>query len=287
MSVSKWNKVYQLALMHQVVPSVYAGIQQCKNQFFLHLSEKQIKEWEKTNIEVGQTNKQEEENELLRADHLTNPLHKSVCVSPRHAEHIQRTDADLNQKYAAALDILEEDLHHAVGKGNQAKTAENRYKAKRREMGWSREAAAFELHMSDDKLERIENGKQLPTAKDVLDMSDAYNSPELCNYFCNKDCEIGRHYVPEVPDSELPDIILRLLSSVNDFSDMEKQLIRITADGIIDPDEIPDLVKVQHTLEQLSIMIEALQLRIEKKIDEGEIDESAYKAEFDKLGKLF
>ena len=174
-----------------------------------------------------------------------------------------------------------------AGKGNPAKAAENRYKTKRREMGWSREAAAYELHMSDDKLERIENGKQLPSAKDVLDMSDAYNSPELCNYFCNKDCEIGRHYVPEVPDSELPDIILRLLSSVNDFSDMEKQLIRITADGIIEPDEIPDLVKVQHTLEQLSIMIEALQLRIEKKIDEGEIEESAYKAEFEKLGKLF
>ena len=118
-------------------------------------------------------------------------------------------------------------------------------------------------------------------------MSDAYNSPELCNYFCNKDCEIGRHYVPEVPNSELPDIILRLLNSVNDFSDMEKQLIRITADGVIDPEEIPDLAKVQHTLEQLSVMIEALQLRIEKKIDEGEIDEAAYKEAFDRLGKLF
>ena len=34
-------------------------------------------------------------------------------------------------------------------------------------------------------------------------------------------------------------------------------------------------------------MIEALQLRIEKKIDEGEIDGNAYKEEFDKLGKLF
>ena len=56
-----------------------------------------------------------------------------------------------------------------AGKGNPAKTAENRYKTKRREMGWSREAAAFELHMSDDKLERIENGKQRPTPKDVLD----------------------------------------------------------------------------------------------------------------------
>ena len=74
MSVSKWNKVYQLALMHQVIPSVYAGIQQCKDQFFLHLSDKQIKEWEKAYIEACRTNKQEEENELLRADHLTNPL---------------------------------------------------------------------------------------------------------------------------------------------------------------------------------------------------------------------
>lgn len=74
MSVSKWNKVYQLALMHKVIPSVYAGIRQCQDQFFLHLSEKQITEWEKTNREANQTEKQEEENELLRADHLTNPL---------------------------------------------------------------------------------------------------------------------------------------------------------------------------------------------------------------------
>ena len=74
MSISKWNKVFQLALMHQVIPSVYAGIQQCKDQFFLHLSEKQMKEWEKANTEVCHTNRQEDENELLRADHLTNPI---------------------------------------------------------------------------------------------------------------------------------------------------------------------------------------------------------------------
>lgn len=74
MSVSKWNKLYQLALMHQVVPSVYAGIRQCQDQFFLHLSEKQMREWGKAQAEVSQTNLQEEENELLRADHLTNPL---------------------------------------------------------------------------------------------------------------------------------------------------------------------------------------------------------------------
>lgn len=74
MSVSKWNKVYQLALMHQVIPSVFAGIQQCKDQFFLHLSEKQILEWEKAMQEAHSTEQQEEENDLLRADHLTNPI---------------------------------------------------------------------------------------------------------------------------------------------------------------------------------------------------------------------
>ena len=74
MSICKWNKVYQLALMHQVIPSVNAGIQQCNNQFFLHLSEKQMQEWEKANVEASRMNQQEEENELLRADHLTNPL---------------------------------------------------------------------------------------------------------------------------------------------------------------------------------------------------------------------
>ena len=74
MSICKWNKVFQLALVHQVIPSAYAGIQHCKEQFFLHLSEKQIMDWEKANIEASKTNQQEEENELLRADHLTNPL---------------------------------------------------------------------------------------------------------------------------------------------------------------------------------------------------------------------
>ena len=74
MSICKWNKVYQLALMHQVIPSVYAGIQQCDNQFFLHLSEKQMQEWEKANLEASRINQQEEENERLRDDHLTNPL---------------------------------------------------------------------------------------------------------------------------------------------------------------------------------------------------------------------
>ena len=166
------------------------------------------------------------------------------------------------------------------------KKENNRYKEMRRTMEWSRETAAAELGMSEDKLERIENGKQNPNPQDVMLMSKAYQSPELCNYYCHHDCEIGMKYVPAVPDSNLPKIILNLLKAANEFEDMERKLIRITADENIDKDEIPEMVKIQNTLEQLSLMIEALQLCVEKKITKGEIDRAAYDRAFEQLGGM-
>ena len=159
------------------------------------------------------------------------------------------------------------------------------YRFKREALGWSREHAAEQLGMSDDKLERIENGKQRPNPQDVLIMSDVYKAPELCNYYCSKDCEIGRQYVPEVPDAELPRIILRLLNSVYDVQDIEKILVKITADDTIDDSEVESLAHAQYTLEQLSIMIEALQLCVERKIDNGEISKKLYDAAYEKASK--
>lgn len=152
------------------------------------------------------------------------------------------------------------------------------YLAKRKALGWSREYAAEQLGISDDKLERIENEKQLPNPQDVLIMSDVYQAPELCNYYCSKDCEIGRVYVPKVPDAELPGIILQLMSSIYEVEDIKKVLVKITADDRIDDSEVEDLAKTQHTLEQLSIMIEALQLCVERKLDKGEISKELYEA---------
>ena len=156
------------------------------------------------------------------------------------------------------------------------------YLAKRKELGWSREYASEQLGISDDKLERIENEKQLPNPQDVLIMSDVYKSPELCNYFCNRDCEIGQLYVPKVPDTELPGIILRLMASIYETRDIEKLLVKITADETIADSEIQDLAQAQYTLEQLSIMIEALQLCVERKIDRGEIPKKPYDAAYKK-----
>lgn len=164
----------------------------------------------------------------------------------------------------------------------EAKETTTLYLAKRKELGWSREYASEQLGISDDKLERIENEKQLPNPQDVLIMSDVYKSPELCNYFCSRDCEIGQLYVPKVPDTELPGIILRLMGSIYETRDIEKLLVKITADETIADSEIEDLAQAQYTLEQLSIMIEALQLCVERKVDKGEIPKKAYDAAYKK-----
>ena len=154
------------------------------------------------------------------------------------------------------------------------------YLSKRKKLGWSREYAAEQLGISDDKLERIENGKQLPNPQDVLIMSDVYHSPELCNYYCSRDCEIGRVYVPKIPETELPGIILQLVASIYEVEDIKKALVKITADDRIDDDEVESLAQAQYTLERLSIMIEALQLCVERKIDTGEISKQLYDAAF-------
>ncbi|MBR4729012.1 MAG: hypothetical protein IK075_01985, partial [Prevotella sp.] len=76
MSVYKWGQLYQLAVMHDVAGYVFEGLLLCKDQFFLHLTNKQWQQWETTIKEIRKItqNAEEEPDEFLRADHLTNPL---------------------------------------------------------------------------------------------------------------------------------------------------------------------------------------------------------------------
>ena len=55
---------------------------------------------------------------------LLAPLIEPVRVSAWDAEHIQTTDCHLNEKNTAALNVLEEYLHDAVGKRNQTQKTE-------------------------------------------------------------------------------------------------------------------------------------------------------------------
>ncbi len=76
MSAFKWDCLYQLAVMHDVIPYAYEGMQHCSNQFFFHLTEKQKGTWRDAVTKSRQEHQDmdEEEDEFLRPDHLTNPV---------------------------------------------------------------------------------------------------------------------------------------------------------------------------------------------------------------------
>lgn len=169
-------------------------------------------------------------------------------------------------------------VHDMAEKARLTLYREIRETLKKEDPKWSREFAAEKLGFSDDKLERIENGRQDPAPQDVLTMAEVYRAPQLCNYYCHNACLIGRKYIPEVTMEDLPTVIIRLLDSLYRVEDIKKPLINITADGVIDDDEIEELVNVQSTLERLSEMTSALNICIEGKILSGEINSELYRA---------
>ena len=164
----------------------------------------------------------------------------------------------------------------------RSSTRENktRYQLAREELGLSREKASELLEtIAPERIEKIESERSLPRPDEVLIMAEKYKTPSLCNYFCARQCPIGQQYVPEIRSSELSDIVLKRLASLNAMDRKKERLIEIAADGTISKDEIDDFVRIQKELERISVTVETLQLWVEKMLANGRIDTEAYNKE--------
>ncbi len=149
------------------------------------------------------------------------------------------------------------------------------YKA-REKLDLTREEASELTGLEPYRIERIENEKMEPDPWDVVTMSKAYKLPELCNHYCANECPIGRKYVPEVKPRDLASVILEMLASLNSMQKRQERLIEITADGIIQNEELKDFIHIQKELERISLTVESLQLWTERMMATGKIDIKAY-----------
>ena len=130
----------------------------------------------------------------------------------------------------------------------RASTKENKslYQQKREELGLSREKAAELLRfITPERIERIESGKSNAHPDEVVLM-------------------------------DLSQIILEMLASLNAMQRKQERLIEITSDGIIQDEEIRDLITIQENLEKISVTVETLQLWVEQKLASGDIDMETY-----------
>lgn len=159
------------------------------------------------------------------------------------------------------------------------KENKNVYHQAREDMGLTRDKASELLEwISADRIEKIENERSMPNPDEVLTMADKYKRPSLCNHYCSHQCPIGQQYVPEIKIKDLSQIVLEMLASLNSMNKRKERLIEITADGVIDNDELDDFIFIQEELERISITVETLQLWAERMLATGAIDPEQYNA---------
>lgn len=124
----------------------------------------------------------------------------------------------------------------------------------------SREKAAEIIGIDRTRLARIELGSISPYPEEVKAMADAYNTPELCNTYCARECPIGRDSVPEIIVDDFDRLALKTLGSLKDIDSLRASLISISEDGVIEEKERPAFQEILDSLEKISVNAKALQL---------------------------
>lgn len=156
------------------------------------------------------------------------------------------------------------------------KENKNIYFTSREEAGLTRAQASELTYISESRIEKIEYGQMQINPQDVVAMARAYKKPSLCNYYCANDCEIGKDSVPELQVTNLTQIVLSLLDSLNDLNTERDRLVQISADGVISAEELSDFVTIKKKLTEISVTIDTLQLWINDMIAHGQIDKADY-----------
>lgn len=133
----------------------------------------------------------------------------------------------------------------------------------------SREGAAEVLNMSVSAIAETELGitKCMPVDKAVL-MADAYNAPQLMNYYCLHECPIGCRQALSCEMISIDLAVLRLLKCLRTASvrNLKDTMIDVAADGVISKDEEPKLRDLLLQLTEMSKRISAARLTISREL---------------------
>ena len=130
----------------------------------------------------------------------------------------------------------------------------------------SREKTAEIVGIDRTRLARIELDTIAPYPEEVKAMAMAYNTPELCNAYCARECPIGKNNAREVTIDDFDRLALKVLGSLSDIDSLRTSLIDISEDGYIDESEREAFQHILDSLEKISTNAKALQLWAVKNI---------------------
>ena len=124
----------------------------------------------------------------------------------------------------------------------------------------SREKAAELIGIDRTRLARIELDEIMPYPEEVKSMSEVYNTPELCNSYCARECPLGKGSVKEVSIEDFDRLALKVLGSLKDIDALRTSLIAISEDGVVQEYERAPFHKILDSWDKISTNAKALQL---------------------------
>ncbi|HBJ1648628.1 TPA: transcriptional regulator [Clostridium botulinum] len=132
----------------------------------------------------------------------------------------------------------------------------------------NRDGASETLGVSKDSLINYELGlcKQVPVDV-VVRMADAYNAPELMNYYCCNECPIGKLTISPVDQTNINNIYklsINIFNLIGEGNQLRNTLLDIVEDGVIDESEKEDLDKILDNLRKLAGLTNDLIIVTEK-----------------------
>lgn len=137
----------------------------------------------------------------------------------------------------------------------------------------SREGAAECLGISESSLAHYELGitKNIPVDVVVM-MAELYNAPELKNHYCKAECPIGCCIPVATEEASISQATVHLLESLDpdNLREQKKQVLKISQDGKVSPQEAQRLSEVLESLDKISEALSELRILAEKNAERGE-----------------
>ena len=132
----------------------------------------------------------------------------------------------------------------------------------------SMEGAADALGVHYSTIAAYELGTvKCPTPDKVVIMAELYNAPELLNHYCTQECPIGNcGEVAKFEVAELDRLVVKTLSKLRRAPQIKEDLLEITEDGEITPDEESILEELLNDLDEISAAAQELKLWARRRI---------------------
>ena len=95
-------------------------------------------------------------------------------------------------------------------------------------------------------------------------MSDAYDAPQLMNFYCSRICPIGRQTVEPCKMLEFDRMMFQALGALQDAERISEIIVGIAKDGQVGQDEAEKMRAVMDFLKNVGIAADEMQMWVKK-----------------------